>query len=125
MRSPADIIDHRSQLRECPGCGLFQTVPALAPGMIAQCARCPTTLRSTSRHLFDHLIALSVAALILLIIMSSTQLMSVQKAGIYHVAGLFSGPAELVHRNMAVLAAVVVFVTSLLPLPDCSPRSMY
>ena len=105
----------RPQLRECPGCGLIQTVPALEPGMTAQCVRCPTTLRSTSRHRFDHLIALALAALTLLLIMSSTQLMSVEKAGIFHVAGLFSGPDELVRQNMAELAAVVVFVTVVAP----------
>ena len=36
--------------------------------------------------------------------------MSVEKAGIKRVAGLFSGPAELVQQHMAELAAVVVFL---------------
>jgi len=48
--------------------------------------------------------------------MCSTTLMSVQTAGIAHTANLFSGPAELVRRNMAALAVVVVFVTVLAPL---------
>jgi paraquat-inducible protein A len=115
MRS-AEARTTEPQLRECPGCGLIQTVPALAPGTMAQCARCPTTLRRVSAHRPDHLIALAVAALTLLIVMCSAQLMSVQKAGIAHVAGLFSGPEELVDRGMAPLAAVVVFVTVLAPL---------
>ena len=105
----------RPQLRECPGCGLFQTVPALEPGTSAHCARCPTILRRVSSHRAEHLIALGIAALTLLIVMSSTDLMSVEKAGIGHVAGLFSGPEELVHRNMAELAAVVIFVTVVAP----------
>jgi paraquat-inducible protein A len=105
----------RPHLRECPGCGLLQTVPALAAGTTAQCTRCPTILRHVSSHRLDHIIALAVTALILLIVMCSTQLMSVQKAGIAHIADLFSGPAELVHRNMAELAAVVVFVTVVAP----------
>ena len=42
--------------------------------------------------------------------------MSVQTAGIRHVADLFSGPAELVHRGMPELGAVVIFVTVLAPL---------
>ena len=70
------------QLRECPGCGLFQTVPALAPGMTAQCARCPTILRRTSAHRLDHIIALTVTAFVLLVVMCSTTLMSVETAGI-------------------------------------------
>jgi paraquat-inducible protein A len=83
--------------------------------MSAQCARCPTVLRRVSSHRAEHLIALAIAAVTLLIVMCSTQLMSVQKAGISHVAGLFSGPEELVRRDMAALAAVVVFVTVIAP----------
>ncbi len=41
--------------------------------------------------------------------------MSVETAGIRHVADLFSGPEELVRQNMAPLAAVVLFVTVLAP----------
>jgi hypothetical protein len=50
---PAKPPEIEPQLRECPGCGLFQTVPALAPGVTAQCVRCPTILRRTSGHSFD------------------------------------------------------------------------
>jgi paraquat-inducible protein A len=105
----------RPQLRECPGCGLLQRVPALPPGSAARCARCPTILRRVSAHRLDHLIALTAAALVLLAVMCSTSLMSVQTAGIRHVADLFSGPEELVHQHMAPLAAVVLFVTVLAP----------
>jgi len=116
MPSSADAKLTEPQLRECPGCGLFQTVPALAPGMTAQCIRCPTTLRRTSTHRLDHIIAITVAAFVLLVVMCSTTLMSVETAGISHTANLFSGPEELVRRNMAALGAVVVFVTVVAPL---------
>jgi paraquat-inducible protein A len=116
MRFAADRPTTQPQLRECPGCGLLQTVPALAPGMTAQCVRCPTTLRRTTAHRLDHIIALTVAAFVLLVVMCSTTLMSVETAGIAHTANLFSGPEELVRRNMAALGAVVVFVTVLAPL---------
>jgi paraquat-inducible protein A len=104
------------QLRECPGCGLFQMVPALIPGRSAQCARCPTILRRVTAHRLDHIMALTVAALVLLLVMCATTLMSVETAGIYHVADLFSGPDELFRQNMAPLAAVVLFVTVVAPL---------
>jgi paraquat-inducible protein A len=106
----------QSQLRECPGCGLLQTVPALAPGMTAQCIRCPTTLRRTSSHRLDHIIALTAAAFVLLVVMCTTTLMSVETAGIKRAANLFSGPEELVRQDMAPLGAVVIFVTVLAPL---------
>ena len=115
MRS-TDRPQTEPQLRECPGCGLLQTVPALMPGMTAQCVRCPTTLRRTSSHRIDHIIALTVAAFVLLVVMCTTTLMSVETAGISRTANLFSGPQELVRQNMAALGAVVVFVTVLAPL---------
>ncbi len=107
----APITVTRPQLRECPGCGLIQHVGALRPGLSAQCGRCGTTLRRASGHRHDHLAALAFSALILLIVMCSNQLMSVQTAGIGHVAGLFSGPEELFKHGMGELALVVLFVT--------------
>jgi paraquat-inducible protein A len=84
--------------------------------MTARCDRCPTILRRTSSHRLDHIIALTVAAFILLAVMCMTTLMSVETAGIKRTADLFSGPEELVRQNMAVLGAVVVFVTVVAPL---------
>jgi paraquat-inducible protein A len=104
------------RLHECPGCGLLQQVPALAAGTSAHCARCPTILRRVSAHRLDQLAALALAALALLAVMCANQLMSVETAGIRHVADLFSGPEELVRQDMAPLAFVVLFVTVLAPL---------
>nr|WP_294521829.1 paraquat-inducible protein A [uncultured Rhodopila sp.] len=103
-------------LRECPGCGLFQIEPALAPGTTAHCDRCGTVLRKARRHPLEHTIALAVAALILLAVMCLTPLMTVSQAGMVHRAGILSGPVELVRRNMSGLAIVVIFVTILAPL---------
>lgn len=104
-----------SQVRECLACGLFQTIPTLAPGTSARCGRCGTTLRRMARRPLDHNIALTLAALVLLIIMCTTTLMSVETSGITLTADLFSGPEELVRRGMGELAAVVVFVTVFAP----------
>jgi paraquat-inducible protein A len=113
--SSADSLIATSQFRECPGCGLFQTIPPLARGMTAACPRCSTTLHRTTGHPIDHSIALALAALVMLIVMCTTTLMSVETAGIAHSAYLLSGPAELVRRDMSSLAIVVVFVTLLAP----------
>lgn len=104
-----------AQLCECPGCGLLQAVPAMRRGMTAYCDRCSTTLHRTTTHPLDHSIALTLAALVLLTVMCLAALMSVETAGIGQTAYLLSGPEELVQRNMAPLAAVVVFVTVLAP----------
>ncbi len=103
-------------LRECPGCGLFQIEPELAPGTTAHCERCGTALRKARRHPLEHSLALAVAALILLGVMCATTLMTVSTSGIVHGAGIFSGPLELEQRGMTSLAVVVVFVTVAAPL---------
>src|ERR1700676_2164740 len=102
------LLPAPAELKECPGCGLFQEIPPLQPGMSARCMRCPTTLHRIASHSLDHSMALTVGALVMLIIMCVTTLMNVQTVGIMHSAGLFSGPVELVHRGMGGLAAVVV-----------------
>ena len=114
-RLVADGPPEQADLKECPGCGLFHVIPPLKRGTSARCVRCPTTLHRTSPHSLDHSIALTVAALVLLIIVCTTTLMNVETAGIMHDAGVFSGPVELVHRDMISLAIVVVFVTVLAP----------
>jgi paraquat-inducible protein A len=48
--------------------------------------------------------------------MCLSTLMTVRTSGIEHQAGIFSGPVELLRRNMSGLAVVVVFVTVLAPL---------
>ncbi len=116
MRLPTRHQPAALEFVECPGCGLHQSVPALAPGMTAICPRCSTVLHRATGQPIDHSIALNVAALVLLLVMCTTTLMSVQTAGIGHDANLFSGPAELVRRDMPELALVVVFVTVLAPL---------
>jgi paraquat-inducible protein A len=112
--SPDDRVE--AAVRECPGCGLFQMEPALAPGTTAQCERCGTTLRKARRHPLEHTLALAVAALILLAVMCLTNLMTVRSSGMEHHAGILSGPLELMRRHMSGLAIVVIFVTILAPL---------
>jgi paraquat-inducible protein A len=115
LAAPGSVAT-QPQLRECPGCGLLQLVPALDPGGSAHCARCPTLLRRVSAHRLQHVLALALAALVLLVVMCSSPLMSVEAAGMFHVADLFSGPEELARQNMAPLGLVVLFVTVMAPL---------
>ena len=110
----ADIT--KARLHECRSCGLLQVVPALTPGVSAHCIRCDTTLHRARRHPLEHSLALTLAAIVLLVVMCVTTLMTVETAGISLSADLLSGPAELVERGMTALALVVVFVTLGAPL---------
>ncbi len=102
-------------LRACPGCGLLHTVPQTTERMTAYCVRCPTPVhRVTGRAAGDDM-ALTIAALVLLFVMCTTTLMTVQSSGMVHSADLLSGPVELVRRDMWPLALVVIFVTLIAP----------
>jgi paraquat-inducible protein A len=116
MRPHAEVRARiQPELRECPGCGLLQTVPPLSRGMTAVCTRCHTRLHRATGHALESSIAITLAALILLLITSVTAMLSVSTAGIDLSAGLLSGPEELMRRGMSSLAMVVVFVTLIAP----------
>ena len=104
------------ELRECPGCGLFQIVPALGADMRSDCVRCGTVLRLTRADPFDRSLALNIAALVLFAILWLAMLMKVSTAGIVHSTTLASGPIELVARGLWPLAAAVALTTVAAPL---------
>ncbi len=106
----------RPQLRECPGCGLFQIVPAMEANMRSDCSRCGTTLRATRADPTGHCLALTAACLVLFAVLWLAMLMKVSTAGIVRETDLMSGPQELVERGLWPLALAVFFTTAAAPL---------
>jgi paraquat-inducible protein A len=105
----------RPQLRECPSCGQFQIVPALAANMRSSCVRCGTLLRATRADPINHHLALTVASVVLFGIVWLGMLMKVSAVGIEHDTTLVSGPIELVNRGLSPLALAVAFATAIAP----------
>src|SRR5207245_102900 len=91
-------------LLECPDCGQFQHLPAVAPGTTARCLRCDAVLRRTRSNPFDLPLMLVVTALLCFAIACSMTLMGVSTAGIRHSATLFSGPEGLENQGFWELA---------------------
>jgi paraquat-inducible protein A len=106
----------RPELRECLGCGQFQIVPALGPGMRSRCVRCGTVLRRTCVDPINRGLAINIAAVALFVIVWTGMLMKVSTAGIVHETTLTSGPAELVRQGLWPLAIAVGFTTAVAPL---------
>ena len=106
----------RPELRECLGCGQFQIMPALEPGMSARCVRCGTTLRRATVDPIDRGLAINLAAVTLFAVVWTAMLMKVSTAGIVHETTLTSGPQELVRQGLWPLAVAVGFTTALAPL---------
>lgn len=105
-----------AQTRECPGCGLFQTVPPLPKHSAARCPRCNTMLRRSGGDRSTTAFALNIAALCLLLLSCAVGLMTVSTAGMVHSATIFSGPEGLRSHGLWELAVVVVFTTVAAPL---------
>ena len=59
------MIHADAELRECRQCGLFQHLPPLVPGHVAECPRCGHVLRRARRDLIDRTLALCLAGLML------------------------------------------------------------
>ena len=106
----------KPQLRECPGCGLFQIVPAMAPGLRSNCTRCGTVLRLTRVDPLNRHLALTFAAMVLFTVVWEAMLMKVSAVGIVRETFLESGPRELVARGLWPLAIAVAFTTAYAPL---------
>ena len=115
-RREAGPLVTQPQLRECPGCGLFQIVPAMTANMRSECERCGTPLRATRADPTGHCLALTFASLVLFAVLWLSMLMKVSTAGIVHETTLLSGPAELVRHGLWPLAIAVAFTTALAPL---------
>ena len=105
----------KPQLRECPGCGQFQIVPALGADMRSNCVRCGTVLRLTRADPLNRHLALTFAALVLFAVLWLAMLMKVSTAGIVHETTLDSGPIELIDRGLWPLALAVAFTTAIAP----------
>ena len=106
----------KPELRECPGCGLFQIVPAMAPGLRSNCTRCGTALRITRVDPLNRHLALTFAAMVLFIVVWEAMLMKVSAVGIVRETILESGPRELVARGLWPIAIAVAFTTAYAPL---------
>lgn len=114
-RDPGRLVTS-PQLFECPGCGLFQIVPAMAANMRSDCERCGTPLRATRADPTGHCLALTLASLVLFAVLWLSMLMKVSTAGIVHETTLLSGPGELVRHGLWPLAIAVAFTTAIAPL---------
>ena len=102
--------------RECPDCGLFQSVPALRPGQVAECLRCDATLRRRRRDSLGVVLAFSVTGLVLFGIAAPYPLLGLRLAGQERVTTLAALPVGFESQGLWQLALVVLATTLIAPL---------
>ncbi|WP_308721607.1 paraquat-inducible protein A [Komagataeibacter xylinus] len=103
-------------LSECPGCGLYQRLPELAPGQQALCTRCGQKLarrRRTAPLATPLAFCISSAAFYLAALASS--LMTLDVYGRQRTVDLLTGPMELMHEGWGEAGILVGAVTVLAP----------
>lgn len=105
-----------SELRECPDCGLFQRLPTLRPGSVAQCIRCDKVLRARRRNSFSTTSALMVAGLALFSIVTYAPLLGISLLGRQVDTTLPVLPFALEEFGMGELSFVVLAFTFIAPL---------
>ncbi len=103
-------------LRECPECGLFQAVPSLRPGIIAECSRCEASLRRRRRNSLDVTLALNVAGLLLFLVAAGFPLLGLQLAGQERMTTLTRLPTAFLNQGLWELTWVVLGTTIIAPM---------
>jgi len=110
------LIGPDAAMRECPECGLFQAVPTLRPGLIAECTRCGALLRRRRRDAIGTTLAFSITGLLLFAIAATTPLLGLRLAGQQRDTTLTSLPGAFEAQGIWQLALVVLVTTLLAPL---------
>ncbi|GAC1337139.1 MAG: PqiA/YebS family transporter subunit [Acetobacteraceae bacterium] len=103
-------------LCECPDCGLFQTLPRLRPGLVADCGRCGAVLRRRRRNSFSITLALMLTGLALFAITTFAPLMSFRFAGQQQTASLPDLPLAFREFGMWQLSLVILATIIVAPL---------
>ena len=101
-------------LRECPVCGLFQTVSPPSPGTHAACRRCASVLRQHRADPARRALALSIAALLLFFLAATQPFLAIDLGGTRQTT-MIAGPEALEQTGLAPLALVVLGTTMLAP----------
>jgi paraquat-inducible protein A len=99
----------------CPDCDLLQQLPELPPGGKARCPRCGFILATRSVDPIDRPLALTVTALIALIIANTAPLMGLSAVGRHASTTIIGGAYEMWVEGQEVTAAIVAFCAVIAP----------
>jgi paraquat-inducible protein A len=99
----------------CRACDLLQKLPALAPREHACCTRCGYRVAKRAVNGLDRTLALTLAAIVLLVLANATPLMDLSVVGRSTSATVMRGVVEMWHHDQPITAAIVAFCAILAP----------
>lgn len=109
-------LSSRQTLRECPACGLFQAVPGMRPGLVAECPRCGEILRRRRRDSLDVTLALNLAGLVLFAIAIAFPLFQLDLGGQHRETSIPLLPVRFEQQGLWQLSVVILGTTLVAPL---------
>ena len=99
----------------CPDCDLLQRVPAPPPGARAACVRCGHVLRAGVADGFCRPLALSVTALIVLLVANLTPMMGLSVLGRHASTTIAGGCVDMWLAGERITAVIVAFCALIAP----------
>lgn len=99
----------------CAGCDLLQVLPKLAPGTRARCPRCGEVLATAPADPIGRPLALTVAAVIVLIVANTTPLMGLAVAGRAAQTTILGGALTMWSQGQPLTGALVAICTAIAP----------
>ena len=99
----------------CPDCDLLQRLPELPPGGKARCPRCGFTVATRSADPIGRPLALTITALIVLIVANTAPLMSLSAVGRYASTTIVGGAYQMWVQGQEITAVVVAFCAVIAP----------
>jgi paraquat-inducible protein A len=103
------------ELTACPDCDLLQTLPDLAPGSRACCARCGHVMVVRAADPITRPLALSVAAAILLVVANTMPMMSMSVVGRHASTTILGGCLKMWEMGQPITAVLVGFCALVAP----------
>src|SRR5215467_12285850 len=99
----------------CHDCDLLQWLPELAPGSVARCTRCGSTLATRPTDPIGRPLALTVAAALMFIVANTSPLMGLSAVGRHASTSIAGGVYEMWRQGEPLAAMIVAFCAVIAP----------
>jgi len=99
----------------CPDCDLLQQLPEIPPGGRARCSRCGCTIATRSSDPVHRPLALTIAALLVLIVANTSPLMGLSAVGRHASTTIVGGAYQMWIQGQEATAAIVAFCALIAP----------
>lgn len=111
----SDLLRFAMETVACPECDLLQHLPELPAGAKARCARCGWTVATRTTDPLDRPLALTITAIIVLIVANTAPLMELSAVGRSASTTIIGGAYDMWVQGQEETAVVVAFCAVIAP----------